>query len=145
MSLPPPATPVRPVPGAFVNTPAVVARFQPGPDAARRQLFPLAEGLGGGASPGPAASLAVAGPSEPGAATATPLPAPRAANVPPVARAAKAINACLQADEAFPDLDSYCRRETGARPLSPPPLPPRPAEGRVADAAAAARGRVVRL
>lgn len=39
-----------------------------------------------------------------------PVPVLRAENVPPVVKAAKAINAVLQADESFPDLDSYCRR-----------------------------------
>ncbi|KAM4058949.1 hypothetical protein HRG_008174 [Hirsutella rhossiliensis] len=124
MSLPQ-ATPVRPVPGAYLNTPAIASRFQSASDPVRRQLFPVSEG----SNPGPGAASAVApagataqtppaassmavgvGPPEAGLVSTTPLPAPRAANVPPVVKAAKAINAFLQLDETFPDLDSYCRQ-----------------------------------
>ncbi|KYK61365.1 nucleoporin Nup157/170 [Drechmeria coniospora] len=39
----PQTTPLRPVPGAFLNTPAVASRFQAGSDPVRRQLFPISE------------------------------------------------------------------------------------------------------
>jgi nuclear pore complex protein Nup155 len=31
--------------------------------------------------------------------------------LPPILKAARSVNQVLQADESFPDLDSYCRRE----------------------------------
>ncbi|PNY28783.1 nucleoporin [Tolypocladium capitatum] len=131
----PQTTPVRPVPGAFLNTPAIASRFQSGPDPVRRQLFPVSESSPaqlGNASSGPAtatttpggtmappavktsSSMTALGPVGPGAGglvATTPLPPPRVENVPPVSKAAKAINAFLQLDENFPDLDSYCRRK----------------------------------
>ncbi|POR37452.1 Putative nucleoporin [Tolypocladium paradoxum] len=128
----PQTTPVRPVPGAFLNTPAIASRFQSGPDPVRRQLFPVSESspaLGGNPSSGAATTaaggtmaapamktsssmtaLAPVGSAAGGLAATTPLPPPRAENVPPVIKAAKAINAFLQLDENFPDLDSYCRQ-----------------------------------
>lgn len=135
----PQATPVRPVPGAFLNTPAIASRFQTGGDPVRRQLFPVSDNqtpaASGGATSGnmdappqpaamsrggtTAASAAAASSSGTvataqggGLAPLNPLPPPRAENIPPVLRAAKAINAFLQLDEGFPDLDSYCRRKT---------------------------------
>ncbi|KJZ77834.1 hypothetical protein HIM_03011 [Hirsutella minnesotensis 3608] len=124
----PPTTPVRPLPGAFLNTPAVASRFQSANEPARRQLFPIAEGgqslasnqnqgsTASGASgnmlakTAAPASGAVSGQPEAGLVATAPLPAPRAENIPPVVKAAKAINAFLQLDENFPDLDSYCRQ-----------------------------------
>lgn len=140
----PQATPLRPVPGAYMNSPALASRFQAGHDPVRRQLFPIAEASLAGSGAPASASLASAplpavsaamGPvdaAHAGLAPAAPLPPPRAENVPPVVKAAKAINAFLQLDESFPDLDSYCRREQ--RP--PPPFRPR----RVPPADAAAEG-----
>ena len=43
--------------------------------------------------------------------TTTPLPPPQSAAVPPVIKAARAVNEFLQSDENFPDLDSYIRRK----------------------------------
>lgn len=130
----PQTTPQRPVPGAFLNTPAVASRFGGGQDPVRRQLFPVSESsqsltgstlvgsgsannLAGAASTSRAGSLGsgtVGAGSQPSNALAPtnlqPVPVLRAENVPPVVKAAKAINAFLQADESFPDLDSYCRR-----------------------------------
>ncbi|PHH91198.1 hypothetical protein CDD83_1384 [Cordyceps sp. RAO-2017] len=114
-----PQTPVRPVPGAFLNTPAVASRFQSGPDPLRRQLFPVSEGGQGAAAnagaltsktPPPSSVAVASAPEAAGLVAATPLPPPRAENVPPVVKAAKAINAFLQLDESFPDMDSYCRQ-----------------------------------
>ena len=39
------------------------------------------------------------------------MPPPRPENVPPVVKAANAINTFLKTDESFPDLDSCCRRK----------------------------------
>ncbi|EFY99909.1 nuclear pore complex subunit Nup170 [Metarhizium robertsii] len=128
----PQTTPLRPVPGAFLNTPAVASRFQSGSDPVRRQLFPassnnqpgsqvggnLASGglgttatQGGGlASSRSSTALTAVNTGDAGLVAANPLPTPRLENVPPVVKAAKAINAFLQMDESFPDLDSYCRQ-----------------------------------
>jgi nuclear pore complex protein Nup155 len=45
------------------------------------------------------------------AVAVTPLPPPRVETLPPVVKAAKAINAFLQSDANFPDIDSYCKRK----------------------------------
>ncbi|KAI5459745.1 Non-repetitive/WGA-negative nucleoporin C-terminal-domain-containing protein [Mariannaea sp. PMI_226] len=119
----PQTTPVRPVPGAFLNTPAVASRFQGKPDPVRRQLFPSTD-----SNTQNTAVAKTATPSTPRSASLTTtsaapvttgirdglvapsvLPPPRTENVPPVVKAAKAINTFLQADERFPELDSYCR------------------------------------
>ncbi|KAM0247373.1 hypothetical protein ACHAQJ_009859 [Trichoderma viride] len=120
----PPATPVRPVPGAFVNTPAIVSRYQTSHDPVRRTLFSVSDGQSaqtsaaatttvphGAVSTGStAATTTVANVEGVGLASLTPLPPPRVENIPPVLKAAKAINGFLQLDESFPDLDSYCRQ-----------------------------------
>lgn len=139
----PPVTPMRPVPGAFLNTPAALSRYQTGgQDPTRRQLFPTSASsdqlgggggsgagglttsattsslLGGGAGPQPS-SLATGGLTASASTSAlvptptTPIAPPRAETVAPVIKAARAVNQCLQADENFPDLDSYIRRECG--------------------------------
>lgn len=129
----PQTTPLRPVPGAFMNTPAVASRFQSGSDPVRRQLFPTSSntqpgGQAGGnlvpsgsgsaathgsglASTGSSTALTAVNAGDSSLAPINPLPVPRVENVPPVVKAAKAINAFLQMDESFPDLDSYCRRK----------------------------------
>ncbi|KAG5951413.1 hypothetical protein E4U53_003149 [Claviceps sorghi] len=125
----PPTTPLRPVPGAFLNTPAVASRFQSGSDPVRRQLFPTSSSLpsggqAGGNLAGGNSALATTSAEAQGSSTAVTtisarnaelaatnaLPLPRPENVPPVLKAAKAINSFLQMDESFPDLDSYCRQ-----------------------------------
>ncbi|KAG6029595.1 hypothetical protein E4U19_000882 [Claviceps sp. Clav32 group G5] len=125
-----PQTPVRPLPGAFMNTPAVASRYQTGSDPVRRQLFPSSMNLPskgqGGANPAAGVSTSTSSETQGSSATVTaintgstgnaglaatsPLPIPRPENVPPVVKAAKAINSFLQMDENFPDLDSYCRQ-----------------------------------
>lgn len=121
----PQTTPARPVPGAFLNTPAVASRFQNTQDPVRRQLFPVSEGSGQTSNSNLAArslsspSLALqsagtgAAQGESALVGTNPLvaPLPRIENAPPIVKAAKAINAFLQSDEHFPDLDSYCRRK----------------------------------
>ncbi|KAK1244474.1 hypothetical protein MKX07_003273 [Trichoderma sp. CBMAI-0711] len=120
----PPATPLRPVPGAFVNTPAVVSRYQTSShDPVRRTLFSseaqnpqtavatTAAAHGTVATTASTAVTAAASNAEgAGLASLTPMPPPRVENMPPVLKAAKAINTFLQSDENFPDLDSYCRQ-----------------------------------
>lgn len=121
----PPATPLRPVPGAFVNTPAVVSRYQTSShDPVRRTLFSseaqnpqtavatTAAAHGTVATTASTAVTAAESNAEgAGLASLTPMPPPRVENMPPVLKAAKAINTFLQSDENFPDLDSYCRRK----------------------------------
>ena len=94
-------TPARPVPGAFFNTPAPGAQVQYPP--LRRRLFEDASvGNAGGVQGQGAAVQQQQGPvvqqSEP-------------ASLPPLLRAARSVNAALQLDESYPDLDSYCKRK----------------------------------
>ncbi|KAH6890629.1 Non-repetitive/WGA-negative nucleoporin C-terminal-domain-containing protein [Thelonectria olida] len=115
----PQTTPVRMVPGAFLNTPAVASRFQATSDPVRRQLFPGTDNnnpntaVSKSTAPATSRSTAVVPTSKmtkDGLLVPTLVPPPRSENVPPVVKAAKAINTFLQADERFPDLDSYCRQ-----------------------------------
>ncbi|EMT70027.1 hypothetical protein FOC4_g10008467 [Fusarium odoratissimum] len=117
----PQTTPVRPVPGAFLNTPAVASRFQSGSDSVRRQLFTgndsnQAVSHKSSAPVSSSRSVAATAPSAPRTTSndnlivPTALPPLRSENVPPVVKAARAINACLQSDGRYPDLDSYCRQ-----------------------------------
>ncbi|KUI54518.1 hypothetical protein VP1G_01967 [Cytospora mali] len=97
------STPIRQLPGAFIQTPA------PANDSLRRNLFADATPVaprGGPLGRDPARPLsrgrqqaAVSGP-----------PAPIAPeNAPPVLKAARFVNELLQLDGSYPDLDSYCR------------------------------------
>ncbi|PFH56451.1 hypothetical protein XA68_16489 [Ophiocordyceps unilateralis] len=124
-------TPVRPVPGAFLSTPAVASRLQAGSDPTRRQLFPMADSSStsavGAVSEGASTAASAMAPpaktggsSEAGLVATAPLPPHRSENVPPVLKAAKAINAFLQLDESFPDLDSYCRQGASSDYELPP-------------------------
>ncbi|KAK2672361.1 hypothetical protein RAB80_012440 [Fusarium oxysporum f. sp. vasinfectum] len=117
----PQTTPVRPVPGAFLNTPAVASRFQSGSDSVRRQLFTgndsnQAVSHKSSAPVSSSRSVAATAPTAPRTTSndnlivPTALPPLRSENVPPVVKAARAINACLQSDGRYPDLDSYCRQ-----------------------------------
>lgn len=106
-----------------MNTPAVVARYQTTThDPVRRTLFPsdaqnaqtsaaTTTASHGTVSTGTTAVTTTANTEGGGLASLTPLPPPRVENIPPVLKAAKAINSFLQLDESFPDLDSYCRRK----------------------------------
>lgn len=110
-----PQTPMRAVPGAFLNTPAMTSRFQPNSDPTRRQLFPPSENSGASASSSKSAPVAATPTASGGAGglvATNPLPPPRAETVPPVIKAARALNEFLQSDENFPDLDSYIRRKS---------------------------------
>ena len=114
---------LRPVPGAFLNTPAVASRFESGSDPVRRQLFPASSNnqpggqVGGNLASGglgttgdtgrwvqlvrSSTALTAVNTGDAGLVAANPLPTPRLENVPPVLKAAKAINAFLQMDESF--------------------------------------------
>ncbi|ROT42235.1 nucleoporin Nup157/170 [Sodiomyces alkalinus F11] len=114
----PQLTPARPVPGAFINTPAI-SRFQPNSDdPVRRRLFgndANNAGSGVGAA-GPLGArphqVSAPAPTTPGASRPLSV-APQAQqppqDVPPVTKAAQAVNRFLQADQSFPELDSYAR------------------------------------
>lgn len=110
-----PATPVRQIPGAFINT--------PGPNTVRRRLnFNEAAGVGTTsttvAAPGPIASTMGAGQQE---IVTGMLPAPQARDdLPPVVKASQVINQTLQLDESYPDIDSYCRRKLSFIPPRQP-------------------------
>ncbi|SPQ25532.1 8fb6d156-1f49-4dd8-9e9b-82a5ea28d19d [Thermothielavioides terrestris] len=100
-----PATPMRPIPGAFVNTPA------PGPNTVRRRLFEEAAGAGAPrtmvSASGPVVSTLGSG--QPDAPPGMIAPSQAREELPPVAKAAQVVNQTLQLDESYPDLDSYCR------------------------------------
>jgi hypothetical protein len=105
-----PATPARPVPGSYVNTPGPAPRFAP--DPVRRQLFPSADPT----QSGPSTSLQNPAPvAQPAPVAAVPggavLPTRPIEDVPPVVKAAKAINAFLQLDENFAGVDNYSGRK----------------------------------
>ncbi|KAK3389642.1 putative nuclear pore complex protein [Podospora didyma] len=106
-----PQTPMRPVPGAYFNTPAPGGATVP-----RRNLNfgpGAASGIGGtstsGAVGGGIAPLSMRGGG--GGGGGGPLASRSGATnpPPPVKQAADCINETLQLDESFPDLDSYCR------------------------------------
>ncbi|TQV92785.1 non-repetitive nucleoporin [Cordyceps javanica] len=145
----PETTPVRVVPGAFLNTPAVASRFRNERDPVSRHLFQRSEatpGSGSGSlrrnssssSTSRSRSLARSGlvPTSKttgslldmtarsgdttAVAPANPASLRRVENVPPVMRAARAINGCLSSDENFPDIDSYCRQGASSDYEIPP-------------------------
>lgn len=109
-------TPMRPVPGAFLNTPA------PAADPLRRDLFGAGGSRRGPLGTSPPRQHAVnrfpplaARPASPPPATGPPALPPTVQsaieNTPPAQRAARFVNELLQLDGSFPDLDSYCRRK----------------------------------
>ncbi len=104
-----PATPIRPIPGAYFNTPA------PGANTAVRRRLNFNEPTQGSVPSG-LGPLATPVESNGGNGGGLPLPAPRE-ELPPVAKAAETINKTLQLDDSFPDLDSYCRRKPHHRGL----------------------------
>ncbi len=113
-------TPGHALPGAFMNTPAVAARFNAAAqnDPVRRRLFQRATrprtsagdsaartSLGANAGPNAGQN---AGDDDPLTQAAQP-PAPPLS---PLAKAARLINNELAKDERYPELDSYCRRRS---------------------------------
>lgn len=97
------ATPMRPIPGAFINTPAFIRQNDP----VRRRLT-----FGDVAPPAPPRTGAAQNNHVDLLEQGQPLQQQQGADapVPPITRAAALINRTLQMDEAYPDLDSYCRR-----------------------------------
>lgn len=106
MSFPAFQTPQRPLPGAFLQTPAA-SRYQgPGPV---RQLFRTQ-------SSNPAEVVA---PTGQGAQPVVALPGAQAAQsqaLKPVQRAARTVNEVLRKDANFPELDSYVKRKLSGNP-----------------------------
>ncbi len=102
-----PVTPMRPIPGAFINTPAA------GPNTVRRRLNfneAASSGTNGALGTAPAPITSTLGSGQPDITTGM-LPPPQARDdLPPVAKAAQVVNQTLQLDESYPDIDSYCRR-----------------------------------
>ena len=101
MSFPSLQTPQRPLPGAFVQTPA--ASRYPGPNPVR-QLFRAPSSN----------SAAVGAPSAQGSQSAVTV-LPQGQSQPqvlkPVQRAGRTINEVLRKDANFPELDSYVKRK----------------------------------
>ncbi|KAI0132903.1 non-repetitive/WGA-negative nucleoporin [Xylariales sp. AK1849] len=114
------ATPMRPVPGAFMNTPAVASRFAASSDPVRRQLFkdqtqagsssqaPVPTGLGpqgfdAPTEPGHGQALQPLGG---GGSNQLPPPPPQS----PLTKGAGYINNALAGDEMFPELEQYCKQ-----------------------------------
>jgi nuclear pore complex protein Nup155 len=109
-----PTTPVRQIPGAFINTPA------PGPNTARRRLnFNDVAGPGTTGATGntPAPITSTLGTGQPEIATGMMPQPPLSEDLPPIAKAAQVVNQTLQLDESYPDLDSYCRRISPLNPI----------------------------
>lgn len=101
MSFPAFQTPARPLPGAFVQTPAP-SRF--GAQNVNRQLFRT----GSSSLAQPASSDAQGQDSQQAGALVN--TAPQAPSLKPVQRAARTINEVLRKDANFPELDSYVKR-----------------------------------
>ncbi|KAJ4153524.1 hypothetical protein LMH87_010008 [Akanthomyces muscarius] len=133
----PETTPVRAVPGAFLNTPAVASRFRTEQDPVSKNLFPRSEsgqraasgslrrnsssstsrsralgrsGLASSQTTGSLLDMTAQSGDAAAVAPINPVPVRRVENIPPVVRAARAINGSLTSDENFPDIDSYCRQ-----------------------------------
>lgn len=106
-------TPMRPVPGAFLNTPAAARN-----DPTRRRLFNEPSTPSGGQLSGarPAAGSGPVALGSSGGGLQSPAQSTRAGQtagpLPPITKAAKSVNDVLQLDESYPDLDSYCRRKS---------------------------------
>jgi nuclear pore complex protein Nup155 len=94
-------TPQRPLPGAFLNTPAA-SRYQSNPPPPRPVFRSQPS------SNGPA--IAAASSSQPALGLAATAPI-ESISLLPAQRAAKVINEVLARDGNYPDLDSYVKRE----------------------------------
>ncbi|KAH8680837.1 non-repetitive/WGA-negative nucleoporin [Xylariales sp. PMI_506] len=106
----PQATPMRPVPGAFMHTPAVASRFGGNADPARRRLFTEQSLVPRGTGFADRPSDVPAGPSQgqplSGPTNALPPPPPQS----PLAKAAGYVNNALSGDEQYPELEQYCKQ-----------------------------------
>ncbi|RYP53607.1 hypothetical protein DL768_001471 [Monosporascus sp. mg162] len=114
------ATPSHALPGAFLHTPAVASRFsnQQQQDPVRRRLFREQPTGAASSNPQPARFAGEAGPVVGFDAPTTndqsmrPQPNPLAPPLSPLAKAATYVNTALALDEAYPELDSYCRQSS---------------------------------
>ncbi|KAK9776740.1 putative Non-repetitive/WGA-negative nucleoporin C-terminal-domain-containing protein [Seiridium cardinale] len=119
----PQATPMRPVPGAFMHTPAVASRFGTNADPVRRRLFeegsnhPVAgprPGFGDRGFDAPTGpqqqALQPMGQPVGGTVGAQALTAAAAQPLPPLAKAASYVNNSLAMDGQYPELDQYCKQ-----------------------------------
>ncbi|KAI8273865.1 Nucleoporin NUP170 [Colletotrichum sp. SAR11_240] len=112
----PQLTPARPVPGAFFNTPAASRFAGNDNEPVRRRLFLDGDGAQGSTTTGTSGALVGGSTFAPATVSSvgtsgglvSTSQAPQQ-NLPPVTRAAQAVNQFLQADENYPELDSYCR------------------------------------
>ncbi|KAH6659382.1 Non-repetitive/WGA-negative nucleoporin C-terminal-domain-containing protein [Truncatella angustata] len=116
-------TPMRPVPGAFMHTPAVASRFGTNPDPVRRQLFrenstqpagpqqnPFVQN-GLDAPTGPQQALQPLGQPAGGAVNGQPLTTTTAAQPQsPLAKAASYVNSSLVLDGQYPELEQYVKQ-----------------------------------
>lgn len=110
-----PITPMRPVPGAFLNTPGPGTRlFSDATSTASTTSFGNRQSTGtttgsSVASTGGGGTLSSG--SAGGTVSTSSGGLPARDELPPVVKAAQSINQTLQLDESYPDLDSYCRRK----------------------------------
>jgi nuclear pore complex protein Nup155 len=122
---------MRPVPGAFMHTPAVASRFGTNADPLRRRLFgdtsnhptggprPGFGDSGLDAPTGPQQALQPLGQPIGGTGAGQPLATIAAAASPqsPLAKAASYVNNSLVMDRQYPELEQYCKRESTRRYL----------------------------
>ncbi|KAK8144566.1 hypothetical protein G3M48_005621 [Beauveria asiatica] len=143
----PETTPVRAVPGAFLNTPAVASRYRNDQDSVSRNLFQRSEpaqrsgsgslrrnsasstsrpralvrsGLAPSKTTGSLLDMTSRADDASAVVSSNLVPVRRVENIPPVVCAARAINSCLSGDENFPDIDSYCRQGASSDYEIPP-------------------------
>lgn len=112
---------MRPVPGAFMHTPAVASRFGANPDPLRRRLFedasnPAASQMTGfgdsgfDAPTGPQQALQPLGQPVGAAGGQVLATAPAAPPQSPLAKAAAYVNNALATDRQYPELEQYCKQ-----------------------------------
>lgn len=100
-----PVTPMRHIPGAYIQTPAPAGQRDP----VRRKLNFGDTTTSTGHSSLPLTSTMRSGQTEIVTAIHPPSQPPRE-DLPPVSKAALVVNQTLQLDDSYPDIDSYCRR-----------------------------------
>jgi len=97
-----PQTPQRPIPGLFINTPAV-SKFAPPPPVFRTSSL-------SGQQPPPQQQQS-SNTQQQQQQSSSPRQDSQSRALQPIQRAARTINEVLQKEANFPDLDSYVRRE----------------------------------
>lgn len=103
-----PQTPQRPLPGAYLQTPAV-SRYQTGVAPPRQPVFRSQSFTGqhGGSS-----SQNTVGTPQPHLQASESRQVAASLPLQPIQRAARTINEVLQKEASFPDLDSYVKRKS---------------------------------